>query len=600
MYLQGDGFVLFGTLHEPEHRSSGTAVLICPPFGWDALSAHRSLRAFAGSLAAAGHVVLRIDLPGAGDSSGTPRDPGLVETWGAAVDQAASWLHTRQGCERVVAFGIGLGGMLATQAMLRGSAIDELVLWGAHSRGGLLLRELRAFSALIHAEHEPVPGFVPPAGEVDYLEIGGFVLSAESVAALEAIDLASETLPELSGRRVLMLGRDGIRPDRGLRELLERSGAHVTVADGAGFGGMMRPPQFAKRPDATIASAVAWITAGNPGHRPVAPASTTGAASLVALESTELSVDGNVIVERPFDMEFGGQRLTGVLAEPRDAPRSQAPLTALLLNAGAIRRIGPNRMWVEAARRWASRGIPTLRIDLIHLGDADGDERHYTSNKEFYRPEVREQVAAMFDELEALGLPDRFLVGGLCSGANHAFHAGFSDPRVRAIVLINLWAFFWTEELAASRDRRNAQRLLRNRSLRPIVRIAMGRGQIGRIAGLRAALASVRPDFGRLYTDRVGDALDGLEAREVETLLLFSHNEPLYDDYFAKDWSTRLDRWPVVTLDRIPIRDHMFRPCWAQKHVSTQLDAAMQRALARVGSTVTLAPETATNRGLPL
>ena len=56
-----------------------------PPFGWDELSAHRSLRAWAGALASAGHTALRMDLPGTGDSGGSANEPGLVSTWCSAV-----------------------------------------------------------------------------------------------------------------------------------------------------------------------------------------------------------------------------------------------------------------------------------------------------------------------------------------------------------------------------------------------------------------------------------------------------------------------------------------------------------------------------------
>ena len=48
-----------------------------------------------------------------------------------------------------------------------------------------------------------------------------------------------------------------------------------------------------------------------------------GMRRVVALESAEMSIDGSGIVERPFDVEFRGQRLTGVLAEPRDAEESK-------------------------------------------------------------------------------------------------------------------------------------------------------------------------------------------------------------------------------------------------------------------------------------
>ena len=51
----------------------------------------------------------------------------------------------------------------------------------------------------------------------------------------------------------------------------------------------------------------------------------------------------------------------------------------MLLNSGAVRRIGPQRMWVEAARRWAALGVPTLRFDVVGVGDSDGDGSAYAT-----------------------------------------------------------------------------------------------------------------------------------------------------------------------------------------------------------------------------
>ncbi len=53
-------------------------------------------------------------------------------------------------------------------------------------------------------------------------------------------------------------------------------------------------------------------------------------------------------------------RLFGVLSRRSG---EQAEPTGVLLNAGPQRRTGPNRMWVEIARRWAAKGVPTLRLD---------------------------------------------------------------------------------------------------------------------------------------------------------------------------------------------------------------------------------------------
>ena len=56
------------------------------------------------------------------------------------------------------------------------------------------------------------------------------------------------------------------------------------------------------------------------------------------------------------------------------APRRRAEAGqpwVVLLNAGIIHRIGPNRLYVQLARRLASRGHAVLRFDLAGIGDSE-------------------------------------------------------------------------------------------------------------------------------------------------------------------------------------------------------------------------------------
>ena len=47
-----------------------------------------------------------------------------------------------------------------------------------------------------------------------------------------------------------------------------------------------------------------------------------------------------------------------------------APPTVVLLNAGIVHRVGPNRMHVLLARALAAAGIPSLRFDMSGIGDS--------------------------------------------------------------------------------------------------------------------------------------------------------------------------------------------------------------------------------------
>src|SRR4051794_23037240 len=117
LYLHGPGIAdpVFGIFHAAA-APAATAVLLLPPFGYDDICAYRGLRAWALTLAADGVPVLRVDLPGSGDSGGTPRDRGRAESWPTAVAAAAAGLRAQAGPRPGVAVGGRLGGPVATQA----------------------------------------------------------------------------------------------------------------------------------------------------------------------------------------------------------------------------------------------------------------------------------------------------------------------------------------------------------------------------------------------------------------------------------------------------------------------------------------------------
>jgi pimeloyl-ACP methyl ester carboxylesterase len=582
---------VFAVLHLPEESSrSSTGVVLCPPFGWDELSAHRGLRAWAGALTEAGYPALRFDFPGCGDSGGSPRDPGRLEAWTGAVEAAAESLRGSEGCRRVVAIGIGLGGMVAYRAAALGASIDDLVLWGVPARGRTLLRELQAFALILGAETVHTSAKDAPAAPDDSVVLGegainaaGFVLTAETVAELEALNLTELPVPAGLGRRILLLRRDSAEVDRRLREHLERSGAAVEVSDGPGYGTLMVDPQFAKAPQETFARAMSWLA--EPANAEPAAGSEERRAhvSIARTATMELDVGDVRVRESPFEFEHEGEWLSGVLTERLPGGDGEQ-LCAVLLNAGAVRRIGHHRMWVEVARRWAASGVPTLRLDVVGVGDSDGAEGLYTPRTSFQRHEFATQVVGAFDELEARGLPGRFIVGGLCSGAYWGLHAALDDDRVSGLLLVNLLAFYWSDSYGAMRDARRTRALLRERDLGTIARIvATDRWRMLRMARVMAGriTAGGHRDLGEKRSD--GDivpVLERLRERDVETLLLLSHGEPLYDDFVAYGLLDRLGEWPNLHLDRIPTPEHVFRSAWAQMYIHEALDDALARTVA--------------------
>ncbi|HLH66937.1 MAG TPA: hypothetical protein VKV27_14665 [Solirubrobacteraceae bacterium] len=579
----GEDAALLSWHAPPSDVRRPTAVLICPPFGWEEVSCYRCLRQWALELAARGFGTLRLQLPSTGDAGGGVRDPARVAAWVRAVAAAARWLRAAHGAARVTAIGMGLGGVLCHAAAAGGAPLEDLVLWGVPARGRSLIRELRAFSALETAQFfagltAPPP---PPDGA---LEAGGFCLTGETISDLQALDLAELPLPAGQRRRALLLQRDGIGVDERLRARLVSDGVAVRVEAGPGYGAMSSHPQRATPASGTFATVAAWLEEGERSGtagaaQPAAGEVKRGAEDATARDELAGGNDGGRWRERPLWLHRPGGLLAAVLTQP---VRTHGDGTcALLLNAGAVRRIGPSRMWVQTARRWAQLGVPTLRLDVTGIGDADGPVAPYAHDGALYDERLLAEVLAVLDELERSGTGRRFLLAGLCAGAYWALHALLQDVRVCAAVMLNPRALAWDEDLAPAR---HVRKLLTERpSPAHIRRVATPRMALEAAAWLvRSAWRRTATAAGR--SGAAGETASELVLRRLVSCgrpatLVFSEGEPLADELAARGGLSALERSPNVVLERIPVRDHTLRPGSAQRAAQEAMDRALKDAL---------------------
>ena len=118
--------------------------------------------------------------------------------------------------------------------------------------------------------------------------------------------------------------------------------------------------------------------------------------------------------------------LFGMLSQPQ-AGRSD--VACLVLNTGVNYRIGPHRINVKTARRLASAGIPTLRFDLSGIGDSVAAQ-----SRNAFRAQAVEDMKSAMDFLGARYGVRRFLVFGICSGAENAVALALADARITGML----------------------------------------------------------------------------------------------------------------------------------------------------------------------
>jgi len=131
---------------------------------------------------------------------------------------------------------------------------------------------------------------------------------------------------------------------------------------------------------------------------------------------------------------FGrGRHLVGIAGVPEGLSGETG---VIVLNAGLVHRIGPFRLHVELTRQLNDAGYPTLRFDLSTLGDSGATGGGLTR---------AQQVCADLDDamnlLKSRAGCERFVLVGLCSGAQNAHIVAATDPRVSGAVFLDGYAY---------------------------------------------------------------------------------------------------------------------------------------------------------------
>jgi alpha-beta hydrolase superfamily lysophospholipase len=514
-------------------------VVICTPFGHEAICAHRSVRVFAAAAAAAGLPALRFDYAGTGDSGELHADADQIERWTQDVVAAAAELARRTGVRRVCLMGFRLGALLAVLAAARSSLVDSVALIAPVISGRSYVRELRIAQRVASLAAATRSAGIEArsqggAAAADDLEAAGFRLSQATVASLMEIELAGRAVVPV--KHALVIDRQELPAARAYSDTLAAANVRAEYCSLPGFTQAMgTSAELARVPQAMVDKARQWLhSLPRAQARDAALAPPTA-----AVAETLLLPPGQgrpALSERP--VLFGSEAvLFGILTEPcQTEPRRRC---VILLNMGADHHVGANRLYVLLARQWAALGYLVMRMDLAGLGDSE--TRRGRADAEVFPPAALDDIRAAIDLLRARHGADEITLAGVCSGAYHALRAAVAGAPVSRILMVNPLNYFWTEggrldallDVEVTRDlKMDVQRL---RSAAAWRRLLTGRVNVWRIFrgyGQRpwfTVKSGLRDLARRLHVPLakdLGAELEQITARGVQVAFVFARGEP--------------------------------------------------------------------------
>lgn len=537
---------LFGWLHAAAGGAPtrGTGVLICNPFGFEEVAAHRGIRALADEFAQRGLACLRFDYLGCGNSQDGDEDADQVALWLDSIHDALTALRELAGVDRVILVGFRFGATLAALACSARRDVLGLISVSPVVSGRRYLRELRLLSGPESvAAHEDSGSVV--------LEPAGFPIRQQTFAAMSGIHL--DGCAAGAGRILLIEEPHREADSRAWWQCQLAAGAQADRWVEAGYDALAADPQTSVAPrelfQRLVAHARSWAESANPpDHGPLDVAASDRMAAAAGAEhgvDRALPMRGGAdgaIAERIVSIPASGVSLFGILTEPvHPAPGPDI----VLLNAGAVHNIGPSRLWVDQARSWAAAGRRVLRVDLSGLGDSPA--RDAASDGDSYSLYGEQDVRAVLDYLGSQGADRRetHLVG-LCSGGFHALQAAMAGLPLRSVTMVNPLAFVRDdipEEAEGSLANyevlelygRLRARLLApefwRRAVRGKIDFATTRKLIGRRMKLAAQLWIGRlPNRLAAKRDRsLYDRIDEMLGRGVGLNLIFAESAPGYE-----------------------------------------------------------------------
>jgi alpha-beta hydrolase superfamily lysophospholipase len=565
---------LLGWLHRPptEVPARDVAVVLCAPFGYEALCAHRSLRHFAERAASLGVSAFRFDYDGTGDSAGDDLDPDRWTAWVESTRHAIDAARQHTGARQVVLLGVRLGVTIAATAAMGRGDVAGLAAIAPVLAGKPWLREQRALQAALGLQAPPEE-YAP---SVEMQESVGFAISDATRDVLLTVDLMQADAAPAA--QVLILDREDRPPSDAWSARLRAQGAEVVAQRLPGYLEMMFDPHNAVPPSALLDAFGTWLA----GRSSDAARSAAHARVSTPAVARWAGVEESVVFLDPE------RRTIGVVTRPVTAARTGVGV--LLINSGAIHHVGPNRLYVALARRWAARGAVVMRIDLAGIGESlpwPGAPENVV-----YTPTHLREVASAIAHLRDREGVSSVRATGICSGAYHAFKSAVAGAGLDVVVPVNPLVFFWKDGMsldypshlvveAAAQYKRS---MFQMEKWKKLLTGGVDFRAIAAVAGRHGASVAagwsrnVGRSVGLALTDDVGTELRAATRQGTRVRFVFADGEP--GEALLRTgagWALRpLEAAGQVRVSMLHGPDHTFSARWAQEALARILDAELE------------------------
>jgi len=285
---------------------------------------------------------------------------------------------------------------------------------------------------------------------------------------------------------------------------------------------------------------------------------------------------------REKGVRFGASAsLVGVLTEAAPGTSSNGLPAVIFLNSGILHRVGSCRLHVRLGRAFSAAGFHSLRFDLSGIGDSD-QRRDSLPFEESAVVETREAM----DYLQKVKGVQRFILIGLCSGADMAHETAVKDERVAGMVLIDAWAY----KTLAYQIHRIAPQITNLSVWKNAIAVRWRelraeKGEIGRLCVPSSSGVEYEvPKYVRVFPprERVEKDLKALVGRQVRMYNIWTGGLPEYNhqgQHAATFGSVRFG--DLLREEWIADADHILTGLNHQRRI---IDSAVEWALAGFGA----------------